>query len=175
MFDEIRGLEGHERLQSQPRVRFTSEDLVAAASSAGTRASAGMEDASRRELWPTSSWCPPTLSGRLAADPTSWSTPPVPAMSGGGGRWPKRGRERRASTGCDRTPVGDPWPDWMMIREQHPHHRHRRARHVRRHRCGRPGHPGGAAVVVNEERIAGSDPRTLPRPPIGRLTSVGGR
>jgi formiminoglutamate deiminase len=35
MFDEIRGLEGHERLQSQQRVRFTSEDLVTAASSAG--------------------------------------------------------------------------------------------------------------------------------------------
>jgi formiminoglutamate deiminase len=35
MFEEIRGLEAHERLQSQERVRFTSAELVTAASSAG--------------------------------------------------------------------------------------------------------------------------------------------
>jgi cytosine/adenosine deaminase-related metal-dependent hydrolase len=35
MFEEIRGLEGHERLQSQQRVRFTPDDLVTAASSVG--------------------------------------------------------------------------------------------------------------------------------------------
>ncbi len=35
MFEEIRSLEAHERLQSQERVRFTSAELVTAASSAG--------------------------------------------------------------------------------------------------------------------------------------------
>ena len=35
MFEEIRGLEAHERLQSQERVRFSSAELVTAASSAG--------------------------------------------------------------------------------------------------------------------------------------------
>jgi cytosine/adenosine deaminase-related metal-dependent hydrolase len=35
MFEEMRGLEGNERLQSQKRSRFTTEDLVTAASAAG--------------------------------------------------------------------------------------------------------------------------------------------
>ena len=35
MLEEIRGLEAHDRLQSQERVRFTSAELVTAASSAG--------------------------------------------------------------------------------------------------------------------------------------------
>jgi formiminoglutamate deiminase len=35
MFEEMRGLEAHERLQSQERVRFSSAELVTAASSAG--------------------------------------------------------------------------------------------------------------------------------------------
>jgi formiminoglutamate deiminase len=37
MFEEMRGLEGNERLQSQKRSRFPTEDLVTAASAAGYR------------------------------------------------------------------------------------------------------------------------------------------
>ena len=91
-FEEIRGLEMHERLATNERGRFTPDELVAAATATGTAASAGTTAASSpRAPSPTSSSCAPTASARRVPAPARSSTRRP------GRRRPRRRRRARRS------------------------------------------------------------------------------
>ena len=123
MFSEIRGLEGHERLLSHERGRFTPGSWSPPRAPRVTAASAGMVARSSREPWPTSSSWPPTRSVPSAAAPTR-SSSPAPRPTSGGSWWAGKSWWTTVSTDWVRSDRcwRRRWPGWRIRRDQHPDH-----------------------------------------------------